>query len=92
MAVNTQADKKADLAGPGIGNYEDLKKILPQDYRSPLNRKETQEAIFAAKNYIEQHLCLREFNLFIDLHRITLISKGLISAFHFGPRAVFARH
>ena len=27
-------NKKADLAGPGIGNYEDLKKILPSDYKS----------------------------------------------------------
>ena len=24
----TMLDKKADLAGPGIGNYEDLEKIL----------------------------------------------------------------
>ena len=30
------ADKKADLAGPGIGNYEELKTILPQGYSSPL--------------------------------------------------------
>lgn len=26
------ADKKADLAGPGIGNYADLEQILPDDY------------------------------------------------------------
>ena len=32
------ADKKADLAGPGIGNYEELEKILPQDYESLLTR------------------------------------------------------
>ena len=31
------ADKKADLAGPGIGSYEELEKILPGDYR-PLQR------------------------------------------------------
>ena len=24
--------KMADLAGPGIGNYKDLEKILPSDY------------------------------------------------------------
>lgn len=30
-------DKKADLAGPGIGNYTELEKILPQDYCSLLN-------------------------------------------------------
>lgn len=57
-----KADKRADLAGPGIGNYEDLEKILPTDYRSLLTPKETQKAIFAAKNYIEEHLC-KELNL-----------------------------
>jgi len=31
------ADKKADLAGPGIGNYDELKKVLPDDYRSLLD-------------------------------------------------------
>jgi hypothetical protein len=31
-----RADKQADLAGPGIGNYEELEKILPQDYRTLL--------------------------------------------------------
>jgi aspartate--ammonia ligase len=51
------ADKKADLAGPGIGNYDELDKVLPHDYRSLLSPKETQKAIFAAKNYIEEHLC-----------------------------------
>jgi aspartate--ammonia ligase len=55
-------DKKADLTGPGIGNYDELEKILPQDYRSLLTPKETQQAIFSVKNYIEEHLC-RELNL-----------------------------
>jgi len=49
-------DKRADLAGPGIGDYEELEKILPQDYTSLLTPKETQKAIFAAKNYIEENL------------------------------------
>ncbi|MGA2238520.1 MAG: aspartate--ammonia ligase [Candidatus Bathyarchaeia archaeon] len=56
------AAKKADLAGPGVGNYEELEKILPRDYSSSLDRKDTQRAIFAAKNYIEENLC-RELNL-----------------------------
>ncbi|MGB8643635.1 MAG: aspartate--ammonia ligase [Anaerolineae bacterium] len=56
------ADKKADLAGPGIGNYDELAKVLPGDYVSLLDRKETQRAIFAVKNYIEEHLC-KELNL-----------------------------
>jgi aspartate--ammonia ligase len=56
------ADKKADLAGPGIGNYEDLEKILPGDYHSILTPKETMKALFAAKSYIEDNLC-KELNL-----------------------------
>jgi len=55
-------DKKADLAGPGIGNYEELEKILPQDYEPILNPKDTQDALFAAKSYIEENLC-KELNL-----------------------------
>ncbi len=55
-------DKTADLAGPGIGNYEDLEQILPADYRSILTPKETMKALYAAKTYIEDHLC-EELNL-----------------------------
>ncbi len=54
--------KKADLAGPGIGNYGELEKILPQNYSSLLNPKDTQRAIFAVKSYIEENLC-KELNL-----------------------------
>ncbi len=25
-------NKKADLAGPGIGSYDDVEKIIPTDY------------------------------------------------------------
>jgi len=56
------SDKKADLAGPGIGNYDDVEKILPMDYTPLLNPKETQLAITAVKNYIEEGLC-KELNL-----------------------------
>lgn len=56
------ADKIADLAGPGIGDYNELEKILPQDYKSLLTPKETQKALFAVKNYIEENLC-KELNL-----------------------------
>jgi aspartate--ammonia ligase len=54
--------KKADLAGPGIGDYADIERILPTDYSSLLTPKETQQAIFAAKHYIEGNLC-KELNL-----------------------------
>ncbi|HXY20185.1 MAG TPA: aspartate--ammonia ligase [Gemmatimonadales bacterium] len=56
------ADKKADLAGPGISTYEEVAKILPKDYKSLLDPKETQVAITAAKRYIEDGLC-RELGL-----------------------------
>ena len=55
-------DKKDDLTGPGIGDYKELEKELPQDYVSLLTPRETQKAIFAVKYYIEQNLC-RELNL-----------------------------
>ena len=55
-------EKKADLAGPGIGDYDKLQKILPQDYNSLLNPKETQLATYAVKDYIEENLC-KELNL-----------------------------
>jgi len=55
-------DKKADLAGPGIGDYAELEKILPADYSSLLSAKETQNATYAVKDYIEENLC-KELNL-----------------------------
>jgi aspartate--ammonia ligase len=58
------SDKKADLAGPGIGNYEDLEKVLPNDYEPLLPPKERMKALFAVKDYIEENLC-KELNLFM---------------------------
>jgi aspartate--ammonia ligase len=56
------ADKQADLAGPGIGTYEEVARILPRDYASLLTPKDTMRALFGIKNYIEENLC-RELNL-----------------------------
>jgi aspartate--ammonia ligase len=56
------SQKKQDLAGPGIGTYEEIEKVLPTDYRSFLDRKVTQRAIYVARGYIEKHLC-KELNL-----------------------------
>jgi len=50
-------DKTADLAGPGIGDYSELETVLPDDYTPLLAPRETMEALFAAKNYIEEGLC-----------------------------------
>ncbi len=56
------ADKRADLAGPGIGTYEEVARVLPQDYSSLLTPMETMKALYAVKAYIEENLC-RELNL-----------------------------
>jgi aspartate--ammonia ligase len=54
--------KRADLAGPGIGTYEEVEKVLPTDYETLLDRRDTQKAIFAVKGAIEDGLC-RELSL-----------------------------
>ena len=56
------ADKRADLAGPGISTYPEVEKILPNDYKSILDPKETQIALHAVKSYIDDNLC-KELNL-----------------------------
>ncbi|MEW6349753.1 MAG: aspartate--ammonia ligase [Thermodesulfobacteriota bacterium] len=50
-------DKKADLAGPGIGDYAELERMLPEDYDSVLTPRQTQDAIFVLKEFIEERLC-----------------------------------
>jgi len=55
-------DKKTDLAGPGIGNYNELENMLPKNYNSILNKKDTQIAISLLKSYMEENLS-RELNL-----------------------------
>jgi len=60
--LDKAAEKKADLAGPGIGDYAELEKVLPKNYHSILDIRETQEAIFHLRRYIEDNLC-RELNL-----------------------------
>ncbi|MFI5211696.1 MAG: aspartate--ammonia ligase [Ignavibacteria bacterium] len=58
------SDKKADLAGPGISTYPEVSKILPADYSSILNKKDTQKAIYEVKRYIEENLD-KELNLML---------------------------
>ncbi|MCB9366179.1 MAG: aspartate--ammonia ligase [Calditrichaeota bacterium] len=57
------SNKVADLAGPGIGTYEEVEKILPADYHSLLSPKETQWALAKLKRFIEDGMC-KELNLF----------------------------
>lgn len=56
-------DKRKDLAGPGVGDYDELRRILPDDYEPLLGPKETQKAIAKLKRFIEDELC-KELNLF----------------------------
>jgi aspartate--ammonia ligase len=56
-------DKRADLAGPGVSTYAEVEKVLPDNYKSILDPKETQIALRAVKRYIEDNLN-KELNLF----------------------------
>ncbi|MGA8262905.1 MAG: aspartate--ammonia ligase [Ignavibacteriaceae bacterium] len=70
-------DKKADLAGPGIGDYNELEKILPDGYGSLLNKKDTQKAIHLLRRYFEDNLC-KELNLMmVQVPLIVDVSSGV---------------
>ncbi len=58
----TDMDKKADLAGPGVSTYEEIEKILPNDYEPLQTPMERMKALFMMKNFIEENLC-KELNL-----------------------------
>ena len=71
------SDKQADLAGPGIGSYDDLAKVLPDDYTSLLDAKETMQAVFAAKQHIEDNLA-KELNLMmVQVPLIVDVNSGV---------------
>jgi len=55
-------DKRADLAGPGIGTYAEVEKVLPNDYKPLLTPMETMKALYAVKRHIEDGLA-KELNL-----------------------------
>lgn len=77
MSTMMTMDKTADLAGPGIGNYEELAKVLPDDYYSLLDPKHTQEAITLVKRYIEDNLC-RELKLMrVEVPLIVDVESGV---------------
>jgi len=63
-------DKKADLAGPGISTYEEVAKILPDDYEPVLPPMERMQALYEIKRYIEDGLA-KELNL--NLVQVPLI-------------------
>ena len=75
--MSTMVSKQADLAGPGIGNYEELEKVLPQNYSSLLSPKDTQHAITIVKRYIEDNLC-RQLNLMrVEVPLIVDVESGV---------------
>jgi aspartate--ammonia ligase len=75
--VDLKASKKADLAGPGISTYEAVDKILPTDYESVLDKKETQKALFMLKRYIMDNLN-KELNLFtVEVPLIVTVESGV---------------
>jgi aspartate--ammonia ligase len=70
-------DKVQDLAGPGISTYEEVARVLPQNYESQLGRKETQKAIYDVKEYIEKGLA-KELNLMlVQVPLIVEASSGM---------------
>jgi len=70
-------DKKADLAGPGIGTYEEVERILPEDYKPLQDPNTRQRALTEVKNYIEKGLC-KELNLIrVEVPLIVSIESGV---------------
>ena len=49
-------DKISDLAGPGISTYEEVSKILPDNYEALLPPLKRMKALYIIKNYIEDGL------------------------------------
>ena len=71
------SDKKADLAGPGISTYEEVAKILPEDYESVLTPMETMHGLFAVKRYIEDGLS-KELNIsMVQVPLIVDLASGM---------------
>jgi aspartate--ammonia ligase len=76
-SADPQSSKRADLAGPGIGDYNELEKILPGDYNPLLTPKETQKAIFHLKRYIEDNLCKELSLLMVQVPLIVDAESGV---------------
>ncbi|UCD06616.1 MAG: aspartate--ammonia ligase [candidate division WOR-3 bacterium] len=72
-----KADKKADLAGPGVSTYEEVEKILPNDYEPLLPPLERMNALYAIKDYIEKNMC-KELNLnMVQVPLIVTVESGV---------------
>ena len=71
------SDKASDLAGPGIGTYEQVARVLPTDYESLLGRKETQKAIYDVKGYIEEGLARELSLMLVQVPLIVEVASGM---------------
>ena len=71
------ADKRDDLAGPGIGDYAELQHILPDNYESLLDRQATQRAITFAKQNIEAGLCQALNLMRVEVPLIVDVDSGV---------------
>jgi aspartate--ammonia ligase len=76
-AADPTGAKQADLAGPGIGSYEELEQVLPSDYKPLLNPRETQVAIFELKRHIEDRLCAELGLMMVQVPLIVTAESGV---------------
>ncbi|HUD64642.1 MAG TPA: hypothetical protein VMQ17_08690 [Candidatus Sulfotelmatobacter sp.] len=65
------------MAGPGIGDYDELEKILPHDCNPLLTPKETQKAIFLLNHYIEDNLCKELSLMMVEVPSIVDAGSGV---------------
>ena len=49
-------DKRSDLAGPGISTYEEVSRVLPENYTALLPPLKRMKALYMVKEYIEKGL------------------------------------
>ena len=75
--MSVTKEKQADLAGPGIGSYEELELLLPTDYAPVLGPRETMEALYAAKRLIEDLLCERLGLTLVQVPLIVDVESGV---------------
>src|SRR3974390_2149498 len=75
--ADQQTGKKADLSGPGIGDYTELEQILPRDYHPLLTPKETQKALFHLKRYVEDNLCKELGLMMVEVPLIVDAESGV---------------
>ncbi len=76
-AANPISAKQADLAGPGIGSYDEVERVLPRDYKPLLSPRETQTAIFELKRHIEDRLCAELGLMMVQVPLIVTADSGV---------------